>query len=453
MRLARSTHWLLWGLLTLILAAYLSHRLWLSEDQSLFLLGEVMHGHHQIELACNACHTEPFGGGEVIQNACVACHADGLGASNDTHPASKFNDPRNADLLRVINAQQCVSCHTEHKPGRTAAMGVTLPMDYCIHCHQDIEQSRPSHEGMTFLSCTNSGCHNYHDNRALYEDFLIQHAEAPNVLAEPWRVLLQPGKKNAERSALSLADADMPVDLDADPSIGDQWWHSAHARAAVNCTDCHASDATDTWRTAPLDYQVCDACHADEVAGFLKGLHGMRLAVELSPMRPELARRPMHADAHGRELGCMSCHSDHRFDTRSAAVDACLGCHADDHSLAYVGSPHHALWERELSGAGVPGSGVSCATCHLPREVHRISGEDRVLVQHNQNHNLRPVEKMARSVCLSCHGLPFTLDALADPELRANNFRGSPSETIPSVDMAVTRQQEIAEERARRRAD
>ena len=41
-----------------------------------------------------------------------------------------------------------------------------------------------------------------------------------------------------------------------------------------------------------------------------------------------------------------------------------------------------------------PQSGVSCATCHLPR----IEGDQGVWVNHDQNANLRPNETMAREV-------------------------------------------------------
>ena len=37
----------------------------------------------------------------------------------------------------------------------------------------------------------------------------------------------------------------------------------------------------------------------------------------------------------------------------------------------------------------------------------------RTLVQHNQNDGLQPNEKMIRPVCMSCHGLGFSIDALA----------------------------------------
>ena len=71
----------------------------------------------------------------------------------------------------------------------------------------------------------------------------------------------------------------------------------------------------------------------------------------------------------------------------------------------------------------------------------------RVTVEHNQNATLRPNEKMIRPVCLSCHGLPFAIDALADPALVSNNFRGRPVRHISSVEMA---QENLERDRARR---
>jgi hypothetical protein len=57
-------------------------------------------------------------------------------------------------------------------------------------------------------------------------------------------------------------------------------------------------------------------------------------------------------------------------------------------------------------------------------------------VQHNQNDNLRPNEKMVRSVCANCHGLEFSLDALADRALIDRCFDGPPSLHLDSARMA-----------------
>ncbi|HEY9135593.1 MAG TPA: cytochrome c3 family protein, partial [Pseudomonadales bacterium] len=138
-------------------------------DKKEFLIGDASHGHFQIELACSACHTQAFGGEEVLQNACTTCHADELKAAHDSHPKKKFTDPRNADRVDILDARYCITCHVEHKKEQTNSMGVTLPNDYCFHCHQDIGKDRDSHKDLAFDSCASAGCHNYHDNRALYE--------------------------------------------------------------------------------------------------------------------------------------------------------------------------------------------------------------------------------------------------------------------------------------------
>lgn len=71
--------------------------------------------------------------------------------------------------------------------------------------------------------------------------------------------------------------------------------------------------------------------------------------------------------------------------------------------------------------------------------VSLYGDETVVATQHNQNKNLRPNEKMLRSVCLHCHSLEFSIDALADKNLIANNFTGTPGVHIRSIDMAKKR--------------
>ena len=174
-----------------------------------------------------------------------------------------------------------------------------------------------------------------------------------------------------------------------------------------------------------------------ENKGFSEGKHGMRLAVDLGPMSPGEARLPMKGEARERELGCHSCHASHRYDAKEAAVASCLGCHDDEHSRAYERSPHFKTWQAEIGGAGQPGTGVSCATCHLPR-IDRPNGRG-VMVQHDQNDNLRPNEKMVQNVCTSCHGVSFSLDAMADAELVRKNFDGRPQKHVATVDMIEKR--------------
>lgn len=422
--------------ITLLIGATVGYNLEFS-NKTLFISGEPSHGHHQIEMACSSCHGDGFGGPAVMQQACVGCHGDELELADDSHPRKKFLDPRNAPLLANLDARQCVTCHTEHKPEITRDMGVTLAGDFCIHCHSDIAEDRPSHRDFAFDSC--ASCHNFHDNRSLYEDFLMTHLDEPDLLEKaqlPARTAVQDWlAENPETQPLQLQQADLPVGEETD--IAEDWAHSTHARVAVNCSECHA-DGREQLTSLEITEQ-CGQCHRDQRESFSEGKHGMRLAAALAEdftegaMSPQLAQLPMKDDARG-ELNCASCHDPHRVDLVAAAVDACLNCHDDRHSLAYKDSPHFDAWQAE------PDTGPSCAGCHLPREQHG----DRILVNHNQNHNLRPNEKML-PVCLNCHGTELGLSSLIDETLIANNFSSEPASEHESFELIRQRLIEIAQ--------
>ncbi|QFT55919.1 ammonia-forming cytochrome c nitrite reductase subunit c552 [Microbulbifer sp. THAF38] len=418
-------------LLTLIVGAYASYNL-TADDKSLFITGEPTHGHHQIELACTSCHTDGFAGEESIQQSCLNCHAEELELADDSHPRKKFLDPRNAQLLETLDARQCISCHTEHKQQITREMGVSLAGDFCFHCHSEIAEERSSHQGMGFETCASAGCHNYHDNGTLYEDFLIAHVGQPDLLEDaklPARTAMQSWlQEHPNSKPLKLQQADIHEET-ATAEIAAAWAQSPHAQAEVNCSSCHA-DGQMQFTSAEVVEQ-CASCHSDQRESFTQGKHGMRLSSKLpqefvqqvGAMTPNQAWIPMQSDASG-ELSCTSCHSPHDVDLQFAAVEACLSCHSDEHSLAYKESPHFDTWQANSD------NGVSCASCHLPRETH---GE-QVVVNHNQNHNLRPNEKML-PVCLNCHGAEFSLAALADKKLISQNFKHKPADKHETFDL------------------
>jgi len=422
----------------LALAGYLLGAL-VSKDRQVFLPGPTTHGHYQIELDCNACHTPMMG---VKVDACEQCHGAELTEADDSHPAAKFRDPRNAELLTRIQVTHCVTCHVEHRPELTRSMGVTLPEDYCVRCHEDIAQERPNHAAYGFETCLNGACHNFHDNRALSEDFLAEHLHEPAMLAEPVGGGVAKGAPTSSGWTAAEHDADAAeIDGAALERAVSEWSASRHAAAGVNCRGCH--EAEQRWVARPT-HTACQSCHGAEVEGYLRGRHGMRLQAGLSPMQPGLARLPMRDDAASLSLGCGSCHGAHEERPHVSAVSACMTCHDDAHSRAYEGSKHAASWRREVAGEGAQGTGVSCATCHLPA-VRTSPAAAASHTQHNQNDNLRPNEKMIRSVCMQCHGLQFALDALADSELVRRNFQGLPSKTIESLRMVAQKRSVTAD--------
>lgn len=431
----------------------------LAQVRAWFLPGATSHAHYQIELACESCHVKPFGGPALRQQACEGCHAAQLKEAGDKHPLSKFTDPRNAPLLQGIDATRCETCHTEHRPEITQPMGLTQPADFCRHCHRDVATDRPSHAGMKFDTCSSAGCHRYHDNEATYEDFLLRHAGQPATLArfetrstnlaEIAGFLPDYPSERFPLRILADTDADAPAARDQPAAITAAWAHSAHARNGVNCTACHVgSGEADKWSDAVPDSR-CAGCHALQKEEFQQGKHGMRLSVGLPPMQPSMARLPMHQEAAHRNLGCNSCHAPHAADRIAAARDACVGCHADEHTRAFDASPHGRQWSEVAQGKRPAAEAVSCASCHMPVVAHRISELDVVVnhVQHNQNATLTPSTKMLRPVCQRCHGLEFATDALADAALVRRNFSGRPAVHVASTAMAVHRDEETRRQR------
>ena len=437
--------------------------------RSWLLPGTTSHGHYQIELACNDCHASAFPSREDVQETCESCHAADLKAVDDSHPKAKFTDPRNAERAALLDATHCVTCHVEHKPDVTHGAGVTLPKDYCVICHKDIAEERPSHEGMAFTTCTNSGCHNYHDNTALYEDYLVKHAgvgmmqDDPKVLERDLASIIEELSEypyEAYPPNVAVEEADNGTMLPASDEVHADFMSTAHAKAGVNCSGCHvpadqqgADLSKATWIEKPTQ-DNCTQCHGPEVSGFLAGKHGMRIKSGLPPMTPAEARLPMKADRAHDALTCTTCHGAHRFDTAKAAVDTCQSCHNDEHTLAYADSPHARTLDKVKAGEAAADTAVTCATCHMPRVAHDTPDfVRRTLVVHAQGANLNPPIKQARQVCLNCHGLGFSIDALADERLLRNNFNGRPAQHVESIEMAVTREHEAAAARAAEEAE
>lgn len=425
--------------------------------QTLFLPGDTSDGHYQIELVCKECHGDGFEDETTLQKACVRCHADELNAADDSHPRKKFIDPRNAERVAKLNATLCVTCHGEHRPRSTGKMGVTVPKDFCVLCHADIANDRKSHKDFAFDGCDSAGCHNFHDNKALYEDFLVKHesdgdhASQSRVAERNFGEFYKRVNNIALNSALVLADMDVPTNVVVEPAIHIGWEASSHAAGGVNCLGCHARSEIDTaWVDAPKQ-DVCARCHKSELDGFTKGKHGMRVALGLSAMSPSSARLPMKEDARKLSVTCDSCHGGHRYDTVKASIEACLGCHDDEHSKAYKRSPHYKTVSPSLRAFRAANNAVTCATCHMPRTEVNDKGEARVLVQHNQSNNLRPNEKMIRGVCMNCHGLGFSINALADEALVAKNFNGKSTNSVDSIEMAMIR--ERSGEKTKKRAN
>jgi len=303
-KLSTYAFWALWAVITIAAAAYAGKTLYVSGDRTALLPGQTTGVHHQFEIACDTCHTsdnfeDVNSVRKDINKTCGTCHKEELKTSDDSHPTRKFTNPRMAAFWDDVDARFCTSCHLEHVPEETLAGALTLPGDFCVACHsegdQDVRVNRESHADLTFDTCASAGCHNFHDNRALYEDFLVKHGK------DPW--LLETQVNEAAAFARSMPDVETD-EIDAylasvkavpearNVDIENHWAASAHAAADVGCGGCHAAEyeteeeIAANWIDAPGE-EVCADCHRNEAKTFALGRHGMRRHPEIAdPRRP-----------------------------------------------------------------------------------------------------------------------------------------------------------------------
>ncbi|MDJ0681159.1 MAG: hypothetical protein QNJ18_14975 [Xenococcaceae cyanobacterium MO_167.B52] len=203
--------------------------------------------------------------------------------------------------------------------------------------------------------------------------------------------------------------------------INQLWQSSVHARTEVNCSSCHQDPDSQKLVVTPTQ-ETCRSCHEYAVDTFLLGKHGVRTLEGMSPLTPSLAHLPMKESAMDLQMSCNTCHDVHAVNTSQAAVDSCLTCHNDTHSLNYKNSPHAQI----VNLASLPRpdqKAVTCATCHLPREKVGNS----ILVNHNNTYVLLPRDRMVRDVCINCHGVEHAYNSIFDDNLVESNFAQPPT--------------------------
>ena len=225
--------------------------------------------------------------------------------------------------------------------------------------------------------------------------------------------------------AIAVSDADLQ-------QMTTQWQTSAHALAEVNCTSCHQDPETKKMVSRPT-HESCQSCHQDQVDTFLLGKHGIRLLEGEPALTPALAHLPMQAEARDKVMNCNTCHDVHTVNTTPAAVDACLSCHNDTHSLNYKNSKHAKLWLAEGQLPRPSTQSTTCATCHLPRQT--LESTDTVVVNHNNTFTLKPRDRMVKEVCMHCHGMDYAYNSIFDDDLVEANFARPPTQTLKTLEM------------------
>ncbi|MBE7384316.1 MAG: cytochrome c3 family protein [Leptolyngbya sp. SIO1E4] len=213
-----------------------------------------------------------------------------------------------------------------------------------------------------------------------------------------------------------------------------QWQSSTHALNQVNCSSCHQNAETQDFVAHP-DQESCRTCHEQAVDTFLLGKHGIRLLEGGTPLQPAMARLPMQAAAHDLQMTCGTCHDVHSVNTVQAAVDSCLTCHSDPHSLNYENSQHAQLFAADRSLPRPTGTSVSCATCHLPRHEVKAGEGSITRVNHNNTYTLLPRDRMVQEVCMNCHGVEYSYNSIFDDDLVEANFDHPPSLSLETFDL------------------
>ncbi|MEM9220429.1 MAG: multiheme c-type cytochrome, partial [Cyanobacteria bacterium P01_F01_bin.150] len=214
------------------------------------------------------------------------------------------------------------------------------------------------------------------------------------------------------------------------------WEASAHALNNVNCSSCHQASPPDQPSASKVfvaqpNHESCQSCHEQAVDTFLLSKHGIRLLEGKSPLTPAMARLPMASKSHDLQMTCSACHDSHSVNTVQAAVDSCLTCHSDNHSLNYKNSGHAKLFAADANLSRPSNSSVSCATCHLPRHQQ---GE-ATLVNHNNTYTLLPRDRMVKEVCMNCHGVEHSHNSIFDDDLVEANFDSPPTLSVESFDL------------------
>lgn len=227
------------------------------------------------------------------------------------------------------------------------------------------------------------------------------------------------------------ADGTAPAQMDEAIQL---WQTSAHALNEVNCSSCHGSSETQEFVAQP-DIASCQTCHESAVDTFLLGKHGIRTLEGETPLTPAMARLPMQPDAMARQMTCNTCHDVHSVNTVQAAVDSCLSCHSDSHSLNYENSRHAELFAADRDLPRPSASAVSCATCHLPRHQMGTGDAARTLVNHNNTYTLLPRDRMVKDVCMNCHGMEYSYNSIFDDDLVEANFDAPPTLVLETLDL------------------
>jgi hypothetical protein len=284
---------LAWGLLAVILAAFLAVPIWsnlhsqpVSEpamgasdkvmwDKS-WESGKLSLAHHGLENNCKACHVQPFVA--VRDDACVACHK--MTGDHAAHPrldrARGEPEGFNALLRKVAHtfnkpgAGACTDCHTEHEG---AGHMEPTSQQFCADCHDGLKTRLPD------TQLGDAG------------DFGTEHPQFKALLitepgqTKPTRISLAAKPRQWEGLAFPHA-----LHLSATGGVARMAGNLSKAKGyggKLDCADCHHPNK-DRSGFVPVEMERdCEACHSlvyDKVGSTYRTLrHG-----DVAQMRADL---------------------------------------------------------------------------------------------------------------------------------------------------------------------
>ena len=335
--------WPIWTALSALLLAGMSYAMLKGEDRTLFMPGPLTAGHHQLELACTACHQRHAFSAEQARRPenCGKCH---LGPD---HPQKEIYEESKHGIAFFANVDAMNLDSPKWIVGEDYTAAPT-----CATCHRQIDSvHRKVIEGRLWTeephkipACVD--CHAPHKIRRVFYPEGLANKDCLTCHGQPDLAML----RNGESVSLYI----------------DELAFSSSAHAGTACAQCH-TDVTVAMERACATIQSpvdCSICHAEQVTDYEGSTHGT-----------------LHAARDPDAPSCQDCHAKHATISKELPTSPtyarnvpklCGQCHRSGEQVAsridtelddIVGSYEDSVHGRALIDAGLIVT-ATCADCH-----------------------------------------------------------------------------------------